>query len=267
MTTQTDLANRALLSIGARTQVGSVVPSDGSEEGNAISVLWQPTFEQLGRTSQWGCLRNQIILSLLAAAQGTPENPNGTTLPLPPFPWLYVYQLPPDCLRTWWIVPSFPISTESGAGTQTTFNNPAPTWLPGSEAIPYQLSYWPDPMTGAPLQVILTNQDIAQLVYAKNQPNPQTWDSLFQQAFVSALAAYLVPALSLSLSLMQMQIKLCEQAIALSRAIDGNEGTTVMDHLPDWMRARAGGGGYGYYGNCFTNNVFESMIWPNNGNL
>lgn len=263
MADQLSVANRALLAVGARAQISSLNPSDGSDEANSISVLWTPTFEALARTAQWGCLRQQATLSLLQAAQGTPENPSGLSYPTPPNPWLYAYAYPSDCLNIRWIVPSFPIS-EGGSTPPTTINNAAGTWLPSGGQIQYQISQIKD-VNGSPILVVLTNQDQAQAVYTVNQPNPATWDSLFQQAMVNSLGAYLVPALSLSMPLMQMAIKAAEVAIAQARAVDGNEGVTSMDHLPDWMAARAGGGGFGLGYNITAYGGLESMTWPGGG--
>lgn len=263
MTDQLAISNRALLSVGARAQISSLNPSDGSDEANAISVLWNPTYEALARTAQWGCLRQQATLSLLQAAVGTPENVDGTTYPLPPNPWLYAYAYPSDCLAVRWIVPSFPMSTGDGT-PQTTVNNSAATWLPNNGQIQYQISQIKD-SNGSPIIVVLTNQSQAQAVYTVNQPNPAAWDSLFQAAMVASLGAYLVPALSLSMPLMQLSIKTAEMTIAQARAVDGNEGVTTMDHDPDWMQARAGAGGFGIGYNFTTWGGFETMVWPGGG--
>lgn len=257
---QVDLANRALLSVGARAQISSLNPSDGSVEGDAVSVLWTPTFEQLARSAKWNCLRNQVTLGLLAAAQGTPENPSGTSYPLPPDPWLYAYSYPSDCLDMQFIVPSLPTMVGNTVPS-TTINNAAGAWLPSQGQIPYVVSYAPD-SNGSPLVVILTNQDQAQAVYTVNQPNPAAWDSLFQAAFVASLGAFLVPPLSLSMSLMQLSMRTAEAAIAQARVADGNEGVTSMDHLPDWMRARAGAQGYGIGYNFTTYGGYCNMLWP-----
>lgn len=142
----------------------------------------------------------------------------------------------------------------------------AATWLPTDGQIPFQVAYATD-STGNPLTIILTNQTQAQLVYTVNQPNPQIWDSDFTSAIVASLAAYLVPALSLNLSLMAAQIKTAETIIGNARARDGNEGSTVQDHIPDFIRARNAGTGYGsgwgcndgwgeYYGSNY------GMNWP-----
>jgi hypothetical protein len=255
------IVNRALLQMGARAQVSSIDPSDGSVEADAASVLFTPTFESLARTAHWNCLRNQATLSLLAAAIGTPENPNGTTLPLPPSPWLYAYELPSDCLAMRFLVPSLP---STGVGVPfTTINNAAATNLPNGGQIPYQVSYATDDNNN-PIQIILTNQSQAQAVYTVNQPNPVIWDSLFQQAMVSALAAFLVPALNMNMQLMASSIASAERAIVAARTADGNEGTPTQDHVPDWMRARRGeGSGYGFGWNQggYMYGGYCDMVW------
>jgi len=95
-----------------------------------------------------------------------------------------------------------------------------------------------------------------------NQNNPQFWDSLFQQAVVAALAAFLVPALSLDKSLMQMQIGIADRLIAQARAMDGNEGITSQNQEASWIRARNGEtGGYAIGQNGpFLN--YENVAWP-----
>lgn len=262
MSDQLNIANRSLLAVGARTQISSLNPSDGSEEGNAVSTLWQSTFEQLARAAQWGCLRKQQTLSLLQAAQGTPENPTGGSLPVPPTPWLYTYVYPTDCLAVRYVVPSFP-ANEGGSTPPTTINNAAGTWLPTGGQIPFTIGV-EYTVNNSPYKVIYSNQDQAQIVYTVSEANPIIWDSLFEQAMVATLGAFLVPALSLNFPLMQIQIKNAEACIAIARASDGNEGVTTMDHTPDWMIARAGGSNWGpgsfsiYGGYC-------NVTWPDGG--
>jgi hypothetical protein len=160
-----------------------------------------------------------------------------------------------------YILPSFP-ANPGGSVPATTINNAAGACLPGGGQIPYAVSTISD-ANNSPILVILTNQDQATGVYTVNQPNPAGWDSLFQQAMVASLGAFLVPALSLSLPLLDRCVKQAESAITVARVADGNEGVTVMDHTPDWFKARAGGSGWGpgwgftnYGGYCYD------MSWP-----
>ncbi len=249
--------NRALLAVGNQSQISSL--NENSPQANACNTLYTPTFEQLARSAPWNCLRKESSLTLLAAAQGTPENPDGTTLPLPPTPYLYQYAQPSDCLQMRFIVPSLP-APNAGVPIFST-NTGAATWLPNGGQIPYAVAYATD-SNNNPLNVILTNQSQAIAVYTVNQPNPQIWDSLMQGAMVASLAAMLVPALSLHMPLMQMQIKLAESMIQQARVRDGVEGVTSMDNTPDWLRARQGASSM--YGRNGYNNSFNwpSMLWP-----
>lgn len=253
------IINQSLLAIGSQAQVSSL--NEGSAQANAASTLFTPRFQALARSAPWNCLRKEATLTLIAAAQGTPENPQGTTLPFPPVPWLYQYLLPPDCLQVRWIVPS--LSVPNAGVPIFSVNTGSPTWLPNQGQIPYAVSLGVDANNNT-INVILTNQSQAMAVYTADQPNPQFWDSLFEQAMVASLAAWFVPALSLNMPLMQSQITIAERLVEQARVRDGNEGVTSMDHLPDWMRARQGAsgaywkwGGPGGYGN-----TWPSLNWP-----
>lgn len=253
------LVNRAALSVGLQAQISSL--NENSALAQAASTLYTPTFEQLARTANWNCLRKQVTLTLLAAAQGTPENVDGTTLPLPPAPFLYQYAWPSDCLQMRFLVPSLDVSS-SGVPIFS-IDTGAPTWLPSTGQIPYTVAYATD-SNNDPINVILTNQSQAIAVYTVNQPNPQIWDSLFQAAFVAALAAYFVPALSLNMPLMKMQIEIAERMIQQARVRDGDEGTTNMSRTPDWISARRGATGayWNYGGPGAYGYTWASMPWP-----
>lgn len=247
------ICNRSLLSIGSQSQISAF--NEGSTQADACSTLFTPTFEALARSAHWNCLRQQSVLSLLAAAAGTPENLDGTTLPLPPVPWLYAYQLPANSLQARFIVPSLN-SSAYGSSISSAYISAA-TYLP-TETIPFRVAYATD-VNNNPIQIILTNQTQAQLVFTVNQPNPQIWDSQFQAAMVASLAAYLVPALALNTTLMQVQIGIAEKLIMQARVRDGDEGTTSQDHIPDWIQARNIGGTY--YGNGAFNGGWCDMAW------
>ncbi len=256
--TAISVSNQSLLRIGARATIASF--SEGSTEADACNILYTPTFEMLARTANWNCLRQQAVLSLIAAAEGTPENPDGTTLPLPPNPWLYSYSVPANSLQIRYLIPTFPNATPSGQAPMTTVSNMAGAWVPGDGQIPFQVAYATDEANN-PQQVILTNLSQAQAVYTVNQPNPLIWDSLFEQAFVSSLAAFLVPALSLNLPLMQAAARTADAIIAQARIRDGDEGVTSVDHIPDWMRARNAGASLGWNNTGYAAGLY-AMTWP-----
>lgn len=255
---QTSLANRSLLAVGGRALIGNLTSSD-NPASVAVNTLWVPTYEQLARSAWWNTLRAQATLTLLKAAQGTPENPQGTTLPIPPVPWVYEYLLPSNCLHARYLVPTLP-SGVVGAPALTTGQINAPLCMGGnSYQIPFQVAYDTDSQ-GNPLTVVLTNQSQAQMVYTVNQPNPSIWDSQFQAAFVASLAAFLVPALTLHMPLMQIQIQVAERIIAEARAADGNEGTTSQNREADWIAARSGSTPSAYLNALYP--AYFNVAWP-----
>lgn len=250
------ICNRALLALGNQSQISNL--SENSPQASALNTLFNPTYEELARTAQWGCLRYQANLTLQAAAAGTPENPNGTILPLPPIPWSYQYAYPSNCLYMRQILPNI---TAPSAGVPI-FSTPtgSPLSIPGMRSIPYEVAYNTD-ANGNPLNVILTNLDNAVGVYTVNQPNPQIWDSSFQAAMVASLAAYLVPALTLHMPLMSAQIAIAKRLIEEARACDGNESPDNQNRNASWITARAGSSGWG--GNSYGNDGFYSGGYAN----
>jgi len=91
---------------------------------------------------------------------------------------------------------------------------------------------------GVDTRVILTNQEQAILCYIRRVINPEVWDDQFQQCLVAALGARLTIALTGDKGLAQLKIQEANQFITLARQGDGNEGLTINDVTPDWIRTR-----------------------------
>lgn len=254
MTSQIDLCNRALTAMGSR---GATISSftEGSEEANNCAILFTPTFEALARSAPWDIFKKQAYLSLYKAAKGTSENPDGTTLVTPPSPWLYSYLYPPDCLDMRYLLPPA-MDTSSGGSV---FPNMGWASSPsiGPSVINMSIAYDMDSQ-GNPLRVILTNQAQTQAVYTVNQPNPDGWDSKFQQAFVSSLAAWLAPALAGNAAMMATNMKLSEGIIADAKRVDGNEGVTIQDIVPESIAVR----GVYWSPGFASGTIYPPMVWP-----
>jgi hypothetical protein len=63
-------------------------------------------------------------------------------------------------------------------------------------------------------------------------------DDLFQDAFVKILGATLTIPLTGDKKLANMAIESANAMISEARAVDGNEGLTINDVTPDWIRTR-----------------------------
>lgn len=87
-------------------------------------------------------------------------------------------------------------------------------------------------------RVILTNQEFALLAYLKQVTDPNVMDSQFIQAWVSILGARLAMALTGDKQLANGLIAQANSWIMIARVGDGNEGLTINDVTPDWIRGR-----------------------------
>jgi hypothetical protein len=93
--------------------------------------------------------------------------------------------------------------------------------------------------------VVLTNQEFPLLEYTVATAEA-TWDAMFEDTMVSALAARLAQVLTGDKALARDKITIANANIQNARGVDGNEGLTINDHMPDWIRVRGVGGALGY---------------------
>jgi hypothetical protein len=114
-------------------------------------------------------------------------------------------------------------AASSGNGVGSTFTL---TWTPS-------LQY---------AQVILTNVQNAIIEYTRNDTTPDSWEGSFVTAIHTALSGVLAPALTGDKTLARDKIGLANDMILQARVADANEGLTVNDHVPDWLRVRGVGG-------------------------
>jgi hypothetical protein len=91
---------------------------------------------------------------------------------------------------------------------------------------------------GSDIRVILTNQESAILTYIKRISDPNVMDALFVEAWVAALAGRLIFALTGDKGLANIKIQEANLHLVAARQTDGNEGLTINDVTPDWIRVR-----------------------------
>lgn len=90
----------------------------------------------------------------------------------------------------------------------------------------------------APQRVILTNQEFATGAYTMQVTDPNVWDPTFREALYSIGAANLSMSLVGNRERANDLVKLTNDSIYLARGQDGNEGLTINDVTPDWIRIR-----------------------------
>ena len=87
-------------------------------------------------------------------------------------------------------------------------------------------------------RVIWCQQEAAILTYLRQVTDPNVMDPLFIDAWISIVGARLAMALTGDKSLANLAVQMANASIAEARKADGNEGLTVNDQTPDWIRTR-----------------------------
>jgi hypothetical protein len=97
-------------------------------------------------------------------------------------------------------------------------------------------------------RVILTNQEFATMAYCRQVVNPNVMDSMFQEAWIAVVGAGINMALTGDKGISNTAISLANRRIEEARKVDGNEGLTINDVTPDWIRTRGIVGAESYSG-------------------
>lgn len=216
------ICNLALDAAHCRSTISAV--GEASAEGQACARHYTPALESLLRAVHWNFARKQVTLSLLKDATLTP--PQSV-----PQPWLYEYAYPSDCLLAYGVLPQ--MTNPNGQAVQVGWQPPQPQ-MPVSRFVVAQ----DNDITGAAVPVILCNVPQAQLVYTTRVTNSNLFDAQFVDAFVDYLGSRLAGPLTGD---KQHAMNLFQKASAMVKSAasrNGNEGPTILDSVPDWMRVR-----------------------------
>lgn len=244
MTDAVTLCNLALGQISARTSITGINPASppNNVAATTASQLYQIQADAVFRAAHWNSARLQAAGTLLRAQQGTPENPAGTTLPIPPTPWLYEYSYPPDCLAVRFVIPK---PVPQAATTTPLMTNIGFIQRPLAQTgVPFVPAIDTD-SNGNQIKVILTNARNMDVVYTARIANVDLWDASLQNAVIGTLAAWFCIPITGDKALMAARVQLAVGLINAARMSDGNEGITSSDIPVDWMDVRNSGAGWG----------------------
>jgi hypothetical protein len=225
MTSQIDIANRALSRIGTQKTIANF--TDPTPAATQCGLWYDQVRQALLRTAPWAFARRQQPLTQTGDA--VPDN-------TAPFPWMYQYAYPADCLKFRYVLPSAPASTASAPNVSDTSWT---QWQQPNRAHRYMLDTIFDAESN-PSRILVSNVPNAIGCYTYDCTVPDMFDPLFTRALVEALAAELVMPLSGNVGLVRELQAAVELKITQARAADGNESITRIDHTADWIAARNG---------------------------
>jgi hypothetical protein len=223
-----------------------------AEMDEAANRIYWPVLRQMHSAAHWNFARKQESLSILADVSGQLIAARDV-----PAPWCYMYEWPVDCVNARFVpmtylptyaAPAIPIFSDGSQALPTNFGSNSPTpFIVASAPRPNDIaSQWYDVEGHDPEQtrVILSMQPNATLVYTGLMMYPDAWDPLFEQAIVSGLACRMamsvIPDKKFARVVRADNAQLARSALDAARVRDGNEGWTVQNHTPDWIRARTG---------------------------
>lgn len=133
MTTNVDIVNRALQTVGTRTTVSaSELANNTSNEAIQANLIFANMRDDLLRMAPWDCGLKNANLTYITSAPGTPENTSAAStlwapgIPIPP--WAYEYQYPVDCLRACYVIPTQQTGYSGGVPITTAVTGGVSAW-------------------------------------------------------------------------------------------------------------------------------------------
>lgn len=222
MPTKVQIWNRALGFIGTQTQVAT--ENEDSAEAHNCGIYYENVRQAILRSHTWNFARKQVALTELGNAD------DDTSLQ----PWFYKYAYPSDCIRFRYVMPT--VVPQAIPETLWTAQPPV-RFIVSSD----------DDSVGNPRTVLLTNQDTATGVYTRDLSLLDLWDAMSLDALANGLAAKLAIPLTGDKQLAKAMIEQVGAIITDAKAKDGNEGLSIQNHTPDWIRVRGYLSDYGYY--------------------
>jgi len=248
-TTPDDVVNEALDEIGVEA-IGDL--HEGSKTANVARRNYDPMLRAMFAAAPWNFARRQRQIDMRGDASGQYHANRNV-----PLHWSYMYEWPNDCVHARWVLGLDAYALDaSGAplAAAPAWARPAPFIVTDAPLVNDIASDWDQTEGHNPesTRVIATNELGAMLVYTGLVQYPDAWDAGFHRAFVAALAARLaIPCIEDKAQARAMrsdQLAIARDALIEARVRDGNEGWTLTDHTPDWIRVRTSTAWRGWHG-------------------
>lgn len=198
-----DMCNLALGHIGDEAVVSSIDPPDGTTQAVHCQRFYPIVRDALLERYAWGFATKRIK----PAALSTKTTPN----------WQYEYQLPPDCVKPFAMLPD------------------------GTEFLTCYLDAYTK-MFKREGDRILSNLPDATLIYVFRQEDPTQYTPLFVETFSQMLASRLAGPIikgKEGRAVAKDWAQTAEITLVRATAADGNSQSFKQDYIPKHLRARS----------------------------
>jgi len=245
MTSVVEICNQALAAIGTRSTIASL--TEDSAEAIACAQQFADTRNKLLRAAPWNFATRWAALGLLKALPGMPESDITTTSAVwlttyPPPPWAYSYAYPSNCL----MVRSVHAQPNNATTTIPLFSSPYYSTFGVGQAVRFEVMSDLD-IDDNMIKVVCANISQALVKFTVADPPIEMWDYSFTEALTDALASQIAMQLTGNANVVKLMAAKANASIEEARERDGNEGLTIVDHVPDWLQVRGVGGVFSSY--------------------
>ncbi|MEC5161720.1 MULTISPECIES: hypothetical protein [unclassified Janthinobacterium] len=223
MSSDVDLCNAALASLGDDATVASLSPPEGSAQADHCARFYPMARDTLLELHSWGFTTRRAPLALLAEA--------------PPSSWRYAYAAPADTINLLAVLaPDALDDISAGAANYANWGD-----VYESNAIAYTPQTFTCESNSAGAQIILTNQAGAVLRYTARVTDSSQFSPLFEEALVMLLAARLAgPVIkgSEGRAVAKAMMQEFRMWFAQAAASDANQQRHVAQQSTSWMAGR-----------------------------
>lgn len=215
MASAVDLCNIALSHLGARAQVSSISPPDGSVEAGYCARFYPIARQEVIEAGNFSFVKKRVALA---------EVTNESTI------WSYAYALPADCLKPLRVLQLQYISASIYWDDLTDWSHVDALFTErGSSS--FELEG----------QVLYTNEPEAVLLYKRDLTDTTRFTPLMSSTVGMVLAGYLAGPIIKGLDGAKVGAQWREQGyrmLAKAAAADANASSEGSDHVPGHMAAR-----------------------------
>lgn len=222
MASAVDICNAGLGLLGARTQINSINPPDGSAESGYCARYYPFARKELIETGAWAFARRRIALSEVANASDV---------------WQYAYATPAGISNALRVLAKGAISNAGVAFPLLNDSNGLTNWTLLDRLLTERGSQDFDIEDG----VIYTNEPEAVLLYTADVTDTTRFSAMFTTTLGMLMASYLAGPIIKGLEGAKVAQVWRDAAMSMSaraEASDANSTSQRAEHVPDFMAGR-----------------------------
>ena len=221
MASDVDICNTALSHLGARAQIASISPADGSVEAGYCARFYPIARREMIEASNWSFAKTRVTLAALT---------NDSTI------WAYAYALPSDCITPLRVL-------QLRYLTYSSLPLPVSLYVSDYDLIRYDQLFSERGSSDFDVEdgVLRTNEPDAVLLYKRDVTDTSKYTPTFVSSLGMLLASYLAGPIIKGMDGAKVGSQWREAATGMAlraAARDANGSSEPNDHIPAHLAVR-----------------------------